>query len=472
MKKSIVAICLCLFFSLTVSAAIRLPNILGSHMVLQQKSKVKLWGWGQPSEKIIITTTWNTDTIRAEVDGGAKWVTEIITPSAGGPYKITIAGSSVIVLDDVLIGETWVCGGQSNMEWSGDQQLQESIDEAPLAKNNKIRLFYVTKSTASFPQDNLEGKWVVCSPEEMIHFSAIGYFFGKNLQNALNTPIGLINSNWGGTAAETWTPTEVITASEYLTATAAKQNATPWWPHKIGDAYNAMIAPLTNYTIAGAIWYQGESNTGTYYGYTELFTKMIHAWRKNWNKNFPFYFVQIAPFHYGNKNVGALLREAQTKAAGFENTGMVVVSDLVPDTNNIHPTLKKEVAARLANLALDQTYKNASTKGINPNSPSLESFTIEANKIIIKLKDAPAGIMAKGDASTYFEIAGADKIFMPAQVKIEGGQIIVTSSKLAAPVAVRYGFSNTTRPNLYSKTGLPVNIFRTDNWEMDTSEIK
>ena len=199
---------------------------------------------------------------------------------------------------------------------------------------------------------------------------------------------------------------------------------------------------------------------------------MIYAWRKNWNKNFPFYFVQIAPFHYGNKNVGALLREAQTKAAGFENTGMVVVSDLVPDTNNIHPTLKKEVAARLANLALDQTYKNASTKGINPNSPSLESFTIEANKIIIKLKDAPAGIMAKGDASTYFEIAGADKIFMPAQVKIEGGQIIVTSSKLAAPVAVRYGFSNTTRPNLYSKTGLPVNIFRTDNWEMDTSEIK
>ena len=277
MKKSIVAICLCLFFSLTVSAAIRLPNILGSHMVLQQKSKVKLWGWGQPSEKITITTTWNTDTIRAEVDGGAKWVTEIITPSAGGPYKITIAGSSVIVLDDVLIGETWVCGGQSNMEWSGDQQLQESIDEAPLAKNNKIRLFYVTKSTASFPQDNLEGKWVVCSPEEMIHFSAIGYFFGKNLQNALNTPIGLINSNWGGTAAETWTPTEVITASEYLTATAAKQNANPWWPHKIGDAYNAMIAPLTNYTIAGAIWYQGESNVGQYGTYTELMNDLCLA---------------------------------------------------------------------------------------------------------------------------------------------------------------------------------------------------
>ena len=469
MKKSLLVICLFLLVGVSLHAAIRLPNILGSHMVLQQTSKVKIWGWGMPSEKINIKTSWDNATVTAEVNGGAKWIAEIVTPVAGGPYKITISGSSVIVLDDVLIGETWLCGGQSNMEWSGDQKLQQSIDEAPLAKNNKIRFFYVPKSTSSFPQDNVEGKWVVCSPEDMIHFSAIGYFFGKNLQNALHMPIGLINSNWGGTAAETWTPTEVITSSEYLSKAAAKQNVNPWWPHKIGDAYNAMIAPLTNFTIAGAIWYQGESNTNTYYGYTELFTKMIGAWRKNWNKNFPFYYVQIAPYKYGNRNVGALLREAQTKATSFENVGMVVVSDLVPDTLNIHPTLKKEVAARLSNLALFQTYNS---RGQNPNSPSMESFSNEYNRIVIKLKDAPFGILAKGDAGAAFEIAGADKIFYPAQVRIEGSQITVYSGKVPYPIAVRYGFNNTTIPNLFSKTGLPVNLFRTDDWEMDTSEIK
>ena len=202
LKKHILFLILIGFTSLSVSGNVRLPNIIGSHMVLQQKSNVKLWGWASPGEKISIKTSWDGATYQTQATNDAKWLTEIKTPEAGGSYSISVKGNNTIDLEDVLIGEVWVCGGQSNMEWSGTQQLPQSIDEAPNAQNNKIRLFYVSKSTSMFPQENLDGKWVVCSPEEMYKFSAIGYFFGKNLNEKMNTPIGLINSNWGGTPAE------------------------------------------------------------------------------------------------------------------------------------------------------------------------------------------------------------------------------------------------------------------------------
>ena len=341
--------------------------------------------------------------------------------------------------------------------------------EAPNATNNKIRFFYVAKSTSAFPQDNVDGKWMVCTPEEMIHFSAIGYFYGKNLFEKLNCPIGLINSNWGGTPAETWTPDYVINNDEIIKKGADALKPADWWPHKTGLAYNAMIYPITNYTIAGAIWYQGESNTQTYYAYEKLFTGMIDAWRQQWNKQFPFYFVQIAPYSYGFKNIGALLRETQTKAAAFPNTGMVIVSDLTPDTNNIHPILKKEVAARLSNLALNKTY------GYNQivcESPLYASHKIEKDKIKIQFTNANNGIISKGDEITCFEIAGADKIFYPALAKIENNEVVVFNKNIKSPVAVRFAFNNTAIPNLFNKEGLPINLFRTDDWEMDKSEIK
>jgi sialate O-acetylesterase len=340
MKKQLLIISLFCFATIASKANVRLPNIIGSHMVLQQKSTVKLWGWSAPGESITIKVSWDTTTYKVVAGRDAKWITSIKTPEAGGSYSITIKGNNTIKLEDVLIGEVWLCGGQSNMEWSGDQNLPQSKVEAPNATNNKIRFFYVAKSTSAFPQDNVDGKWMVCTPEEMIHFSAIGYFYGKNLFEKLNCPIGLINSNWGGTPAETWTPDYVINSDEIIKKGADALKPADWWPHKTGLAYNAMIYPITNYTIAGAIWYQGESNTQTYYAYEKLFTGMIDAWRQQWNKAFPFYFVQIAPFAYGFKNIGALLRETQTKAAAFPNTGMVIVSDLTPDTNNIHPILK------------------------------------------------------------------------------------------------------------------------------------
>jgi len=450
-------------------ANIRIPNILGSHMVLQQSKAVKIWGWGAPEELVTIKTSWDTTNYITKTGNGAKWITEIKTPGPGGPYRISISGSNEIILEDVLIGEVWVCSGQSNMEWSGDQKVQQSIDESPKANNKNIRFFYVPKATAEYPQDNVQGSWVVCSPEEMLHFSAIGYFFGKNLENNLKRPIGLINSNWGGTPAETWTPSYIIEQDSILLQSTKKQNIFSAWPNKVGIAYNAMIAPLTQFSIAGVIWYQGESNTERYYIYNKLFTKMIGAWRKAWDYDFPFYYVQIAPFAYVNKYIGALLREAQTDASQYPNTGMVVISDLVPDTNNIHPPLKKEVAERLANLALSKQY---GFRNLIYQSPSFDSYKIEKDKIIVSLKYAPNGLQIKGDEACCFEIAGNNKIFVEAQVKIQGSQIIVFNKSINQPIAVRFAFNNTSRPNLFSKEGLPVNLFRTDNWTLETNAVK
>ena len=469
MKKFIITVTLIVAGFTTSNAAVRLPNIIGAHMVLQQKSIVKMWGWAAPGEKIKIKASWDTTTYTTTTNNSAKWITNIKTPAAGGPYQITISASNTIILEDVLIGEVWVCGGQSNMEWSGDQGMKETLEEMPNATNKAIRLFYVAKSTSNYPQDNLEGKWMVCTPEEMKHFSTIGYFFGKNLHQTLNSPIGLINSNWGGTAAETWTPEYVINSDPIIKKGADSIAETLWWPNKTSSAYNAMIFPLTNYTIGGVIWYQGESNTKTYFSYEKLFTNMIGAWRHHWNQMFPFYFVQIAPFAYGNKNIGALLREAQTKASTYQNTGMVVISDLVPDTNDIHPTLKMEVANRLSNLALNQHY---GFTNIACQSPTYLSYTIEKDKIRIKFNNVTTGLKATEETISCFEIAGEDKIFYPAQVKINNNTVLVFNKNIKNPLAVRFAFSNTAIPNLFNKEGLPVNLFRTDDWELDTSAIK
>lgn len=442
-------------------AKVRLPNIIGSHMVLQQKSKVKLWGWAAASESITIKTTWDTTTYKVIATNGANWETEINTPAAGGSYTITIEGENKIILEDVLIGEVWVCSGQSNMEWSGDQDLKESIDEAPKANQPEIRLFYVNKSTSLYPQDNLEGKWVVCSPESMIHFSAIGYFFGKKINSSIKTPVGLINSNWGGTPAETWTPAYVIEKDPIIKKGAESLGQYAWWPSNTAIAYNAMIAPLTKFSISGVLWYQGESNVSSYYSYEQLFTGMIDAWRAAWNKNFPFYFVQIAPYTYGNNINGALLRETQTKASKHPNTAMVVVSDLVPDTTNIHPTLKIEVANRLANIALKNIYNQ--NIGV-VNGPLYESMQIEKEKAILSFSNMGTGLMCKDKELNHFEIAGADQLFVPATAKIVGDKIIVTNKNIKSPVAVRYAFNNTAIGNVFNKEGLPLNLFRTDNW--------
>ena len=453
-----------------IFAEVRLPAVLGSNMVLQQKSDVRLWGWCSPNEKISVIVDWDTTVYRTTGLRTAKWSVKIKTPAAGGPYKIIINGSNAIVLENVLIGEVWVCSGQSNMEWSGEQGLKQSLEEAPQAANTKIRFFYVPKSTADFPQEDCRASWKVCNPDDMRRFSAIGYFFGKKLQQELNVPIGLINSNWGGTPAEVWTPQEMVESDPVLKEAAAKVSVTPWWPVQAGDAFNAMIAPLTNFTIAGALWYQGESNTVTWSTYQALLTTMISGWRQAWQKDFPFYFVQIAPYaRYGQNHIGALLREAQTKSLAHPNTGMVVISDLVDDVNDIHPQNKRDVAWRLAHWALAETYGKS---GSVYKSPMYKSMKAENGKIRIFFAHAENGLMSKGGAPTEFYIAGADQKFLSAVATIEGSTVVVSHKEIKNPVAVRFGFSNMAMPNLFSKEGLPVNLFRTDEWTVNTETIK
>lgn len=452
-----------LFFSIAASANVRLPAIIGNHMVLQQSGIVNLWGWSDASEKITIRTSWDTTTYSTTASAEARWQVAIRTPAAGGPHRITIKGNNTIELEDVMIGEVWLCSGQSNMEWSGDNGLPQTLSEMPNATNKQIRFFHVPRTTSRHPQDDVKAQWVVCTPEDMKRFSAIGYFFGKEINAALQAPVGLINASWGGTPAEVWTPEPTVTANADLAAAAKKLTPQQWWTVRPGAAYNGMIAPLAPYGIAGVLWYQGESNVGTANTYTPLFTAMIENWRKAFGKQFPFYFVQIAPYSgYGKDNMGsALLREAQTATLALPRTGMVITTDLMDDIADIHPKMKKEVAHRLAQLALGDAYGQ---KVATYQSPRYSHFSEEKGRMRIHFTEGVAKLTSRGGALKEFYVAGEDRIFYPAAAKIEGKTIVVSSRQVAKPVAVRFAFTNAPQPNLYGENGLPAVPFRTDKW--------
>ncbi len=448
---------------LCTNAEIRLPAIIGSHMVLQQKSDVKIWGWCDPGEKIKINTGWDTATYNTTGNSDGKWMLSIKTPTAGGRYTLTINGSNKIVLEDVLIGEVWACSGQSNMEMSYSWGIKEYTQDAGNATNKNIRLFHISRLTAEYPQDDTKGQWIVCNPEDMKKFSIAGYFFGQKLQETLSVPVGLIEAAWGGTPAEVWTPKDAIENNSILKKVADSLKTIPWGPIRIALIYNAMIYPITNYNIAGVIWYQGEANVDNASTYEPLFSTMISSWRKAWQKDFPFYFVQIAPFSgYGNNISAALLQEAQTKTTSLPKTGMVVINDLVTDVKDIHPKNKKDVGNRLADYALAEVYgKNIA----GYKSPMYKSMDIEKGKIKINFENAAEGLWTKNGAPTEFYIAGEDRKFIPASAKVNGSSVIVLSKEIKNPVAVRFGFTNDAMPNLFNKEGLPVNTFRTDNWD-------
>jgi sialate O-acetylesterase len=469
MRKISILITLQIVLTYSCFGTVFLPAIYSNHVVLQQNTAIKIWGWSEVEEKISIKPSWDTITYYTAGSSLAKWETIINTPKAGGTYTITVKGTyNEIVIEDVLIGEVWLASGQSNMEMNVHWGLKYD-EEVKNATSESIRFFYIPKSSSPHPQENVRAQWVVCSPEAMKGFSAAAYFFGKRINKELNVPVGLISACWGGTAAEVWTPDDVIKNDKILYDAAKKIKDSKWWPSLPGYNYNAMIAPIINFKIAGAIWYQGESNTETASTYQLLFTSMINAWRQKWGSDFPFYFVQIAPFSYGNNSIGALLREAQTKSTSILKTGMVVTSDLVDNINDIHPKLKKEVGIRLANYALADNYKKIN---IAYKSPAFKNMQVEKNKIRISFYDADNGLVIKGKDASDFYIAAADKVFLPAFVKVEGNSVVVWSNDIKQPVAVRFGFSNTAMPNLFSKYGLPVNLFRTDDWEVDTTPVK
>ena len=336
------------------------------------------------------------------VSNMAVWKLKLKTSKAGGPYTLSIIGNNKVVLNNVMIGEVWICSGQSNMEWNADLKFNNSEEEIRNANFPDIRLFQVKKAGSETCQDNCFARWDVCSPESMHPFSAIGYFFGRQLYQNLHIPIGIINVSWGGTAAEVWVKKELVESDPVLKVNADKLNENNWWPRKPGTVYNAMIAPLLPFRIAGAIWYQGESNVSTYQGYRKLFRTLVENWRHDFDNDFPFYFVQIAPFDYGQQSHSEYLREAQMQSMDIPKTGMVIVSDLVDNVKDIHPRNKQDVGKRLANWALAETY---GVQGLVYKSPVFESMKAEKKTIRVAFTNAGSGLTSHGGDPACFEIA-------------------------------------------------------------------
>ena len=443
----------------TMMANVSLPNIFGDNMVLQRNSEVKIWGWGNPKEEIKLVSSWNNQEYKVTANNQAQWELKIKTPEAGGPFRISIKGYNEVVLKNILIGEVWVCSGQSNMEMSASWGIDNGEEEAKNATNPNIRFFTVPKLTATTPQNNLLGNWTESTPETMKNFSAVGYFFAKRLREDLkNVPIGLISSNWGGTPAEIWMPEEVIQNDAILLENAKKLNEQEYGPRQPGRAYNAMIYPFVGFKIAGTLWYQGESNVGSEV-YDKTLSALITSWRKVWQEDFPFYFVQIAPYKTGSNNFSNVtVRNSQRKVLQQVNTtGMVVISD-VSDTIDIHPKDKKSVGIRLANLALANTYK----KNIGlVNGPLFKDVKIEKNKAIVSFNDAD-GLYFKNKTSNQFEVAGADGIYYSAEASIKNNQVILTSKKVTSPAKVRFAWGNTIQSDLFNKVNLPASCFITE----------
>jgi sialate O-acetylesterase len=453
-KRILISPIVLLFFLQAVNANVTLPEIFSDNMVLQQKSDIILWGWAKAGENIVIKADWMDQEVKVVTSVQGTWKVTIKTPAAGGPFNIRIKGRNEVILKNVLIGEVWLVSGQSNMEMSAEWGINNGEEEIKNANYPEIRLFTVSTSTSLYPQEHLAGRWVVCTPEEMKPFSAIGYFFARKLFKELGVPVGIINSSWGGTPAESWMPEEATQKNDFLREAASKQKVVPWGPVEPARIYNAMINPLIPYRIAGVLWYQGEANTINAYAYKAMLSALITSWRIKWGYDFPFYFAQIAPYKYGNPFEGVLVRDAERRALEVPNTGMAVLSDLC-DTTDIHPKNKQDAALRLANIALNRYYG----KFVGDDSgPLFKAMTVDKNKAIISF-DHNAGLHATGDKLTYFEIAGEDKIFYPAEAKIKDGQVIVQSKKVKSPVAVRFAWKNTAVPNLFNGANLPASCF-------------
>jgi sialate O-acetylesterase len=457
-NKAIILIFAFISISGYLNAQLRMASIFADHMVVQQNSEIPVWGWSDINDPVTVKASWDNKEFKgicSHVDG--RWNVRLKTPPAGGPYTIEVKGwHKTIVLADVMVGEVWLCSGQSNMEF----KLPDAINGKNEISSNvhpEVRFFKVPKVAAEYPQDNCSGEWVTSNSVDMNDFSAVGYFFAKELSEKLKVTIGMINSSWGGSPIEVWIVAEKIRHDSLLNAQALKKDDR-WSPIKPGSLFNAMINPVTSFPLSGVIWYQGESNVDQYPTYSQLMELLISCWRTEWKIDFPFYYVQIAPYTYRNGK-SAYLREQQTQSLKIANTGMVIISDLVSDTTNIHPKDKKEVGMRLANVALSKHYN---IPGINSECPMFKEIQIKGKDAILSFSNCENGLLFKGTDITGFEIAGIDGHYLPATAKLKGNLVIVNAKTISAPVAVRYCFSDAAIPNLFSKEGLPVNSFRTN----------
>ena len=481
-------------------ADVKLPNIFGSHMVLQQGQKNKVWGLAEPGESITVTIENQSHQAKAGADG--KWQVALDSLAAGGPFVLTVKGKNEVKFEDVLVGEVWICSGQSNMQWSVNAANDPDLEKAS-AKFPRLRLITVPNVGTQEPQWDFNGKWQACTPETVGNFSAVGYFFGRQLHQTLDTPVGLINNAWGGSACEAWIRRDLLAADKQYQPLLARwkemessfeslsTKATSSEDEKkqleglrrqvTGNArpaniYNGALKPTIGYGIRGAIWYQGETNAGRAYQYRELFPLMIKNWRDEFGQgDFPFYWVQLADFMAEKPepadSAWAELREAQTMTMSkLPNTGEAVIID-IGEGKDIHPKNKQDVAKRLARWALAEVYK---TPGITCRSPLYKSMEKQGGKVVLTFEHVTGGWRPFDVAEPRgFTIAGADKKFVLAKAKVlNPTQIEIWSESIAEPAAVRYAWADNPVCNMYSVAGLPLTPFRTDDWEGVTANAK
>jgi len=482
------------------SADVRLSSLFTDHMVMQRGRPVPVWGWADEGEKV--TVEFRGVKLSATTKDG-KWMVKLPPQKAGGPETLKVAGHNRLEVRDVLVGEVWFCSGQSNMEWPMTRSFQPDQDIANSANPN-LRLYTVPKRKSASPAANVPSKWVESGPETVKSFSAVAYYFGRDLQKALGVPVGLIHTSWGGSPAEAWIRHDLLSAKDdYRTSIienynnayskfvedrekflAAKQAGTagdakppqpPFWTP--GELYNGMIAPLIPYAVQGAIWYQGESNAGRAHQYRSLFADMIQNWRDDWGQGpFPFLLVQLAPWDKNRKRSleeitkepvesdWAELREAQALATTtLPRVGMAVITD-AGDKDDIHPAKKAPAGERLALAARRIAYGEK----ILHSGPIYRSMARKGSRIEIDFSHVGNGLEARGGELTGFSIAGADKKFVWAKAAIQGQKVVVESPDVPLPVAVRFGWHEFPVVNLYNSAGLPASPFRTDDFPMVT----
>lgn len=471
MVRFLFVFCFCFSFTL-LHAQPKLAALFTDNMVLQQQSKAPVWGWTSPNRAVSLTPSWSKKTVSVKADATGKWKAVLETPKAGGPYSLTVSDGKGLTLKNVMIGEVWFCSGQSNMEMPvkgfKGQPIIGSNETILKSTNNNIRVYTVPRSVKVFPQDTSKTSfWKEATPEAISNFSATAYFFGKDLHELLNVPIGLINDSYGGSPVEAFMDAETLKSFPEIKLPTAKDSATAnnRTPTVL---YNGMIHPVAGYSIKGFLWYQGESNQDRATQYETLFPTMVRQWRTEWgNDTLPFYFAQIAPFNYNSlPNAGApfnsaYLRDAQRKAAAkIPYSGMAVLMD-VGEEKNIHPANKKTVGERLALLAFAKTY---GLKGFGYESPSYDTLVVSNGIAEVKFKNAENWLTSYGKDLALFEIAGKDKVFYPAKAVIYRSSVMVSSPQVKEPIAVRYAFKDFTVGELFSTESLPVSSFRTDNW--------
>ncbi len=484
-------------------ADVSLPSIFGDNMVIQQRQKIDVWGKADPNETVTVQLGPDTAQVNAGKDG--NWSVRLDPIKSGGPYDMTVYGKNSLIVRNIAIGEVWVCAGESNMEFKVDE-ARNGLEEASDGDLPMVRVFNVWHNAADQPRAECDGAWVVCDPDTAKNFSAVAFFFARELNRSMRVPIGLIQTTWAGAPAESWTPLDVLRkdpdfhaaldrynklAADYPQAQAAYQSkllawktaadaakvsgspappapvppAEPQGPRQPAGAYNGMIAPLTRFGIRGVLWYQGESNTYEPLVYRKLFPAMIESWRKAWNEgDFPFLYAQLstflAPHPQPVESRWADLREAQAMALTLPKTGMAVTVD-IGEVNNMHPPDKQDVAHRLALIAENMVYDKPE---VVDSGPVYSGMKIADGKATISFTHADGLAERNGPPLKGFQIAGDDRKFVWAGAEIHGSQVIVQSKEVPNPVAVRYAWADYPECTLVNKEDLPAAPFRTDNW--------